>query len=119
MRLRPPIDPRNQETYRYLERHRGMLVQGDCRSAVPRPPALLTEEYGVLAQILAPVIVSGCVVGAVSVHQAGMTRDWSEADIGEVRRAVARLEAAIGSGPAGGRNLASSSPAGVTPGEPA
>jgi GAF domain-containing protein len=91
----PPIDPRTHETYRYLDEHRITLVQRDCRVAVPRPPDLLVRDYGVLAQIIAPVTVGHQMRGVISLHQAARTRDWSERDVAAVELARRALEAEL------------------------
>jgi GAF domain-containing protein len=70
-------------TYVYLEQQRRILVQADCRHDPPAPPASLIEDYGVLAQMLAPVLdrAGTALVGTISVHSQGRTRTWTVADV--------------------------------------
>jgi GAF domain-containing protein len=77
-------------TYAWLGEHRAVLVQDDCRED-PLPPRMLTEDYGVGAQLLGPLLRDGELVGTVSVHHEGGPRSWSEADVDAVVAAVQRL----------------------------
>lgn len=80
-------------TYLWLREHRAILVQNDCLDD-PRPPRMLTDHFGVTAQLLGPLLRDGVLVGSISVHQQGGPRTWSEADVRAVAYAVQRLRAA-------------------------
>jgi GAF domain-containing protein len=95
----PGVDPRQYETYQYLARYMQALVQPDCREGPPHPPPMMIEHYGVLAQILSPVSIDGELVGAISLHQAGRTRDWSDQDLSAVAMARRRVEVQLTQNP--------------------
>lgn len=94
MRTTQPPGIAAAQTYVYLEQQRDLLVQRDTTEA-PLPPRSLIENFGVGAQMLAPIVVDDSMVGTISVHQEGGPRDWSEADIGALRRARSDLEQAM------------------------
>jgi len=77
-------------TYRWLTEHRTLLVQNDCRDD-PRPPSMLTEHFGVGAQLLGPLLRSGALVGTISVHQQGGPRRWSDDDVRALGMAVTKV----------------------------
>ena len=81
MRVGPQPAVREAPTYIFLERERRILVQDDCRAAEHAPPPTLISVYGVLAQMLAPVVVDDRLVATISVHQQGRTRVWSKDDV--------------------------------------
>ena len=83
-------------TYTELERTRTILVQDDCRTQGPRPPASLIEHYRVYAQMLAPVFDGEDMIATISVHQQDRPRHWTEAEVAALRTATAELETALG-----------------------
>jgi maleate isomerase len=85
------LDQRGAATAQWLMRTREILVQDDCATADPPPQALL-EVYGVKAQMLAPIVDEGRVVGWISVHHTPSTRGWSERDVAALRAAAGRVE---------------------------
>jgi len=94
------LDQRNLATVQYLFRTHDVLVQDDCRVAEPPPPAALVDVYGVRAQMLAPLLHRGTVLGWISVHDCTGTRSWSEADVSSLRTAVREIGDGL-LGPAG------------------
>lgn len=88
----PRMEPADHDAYRFLVRERRLLIQEDCRSGEPRPPAALVEHFGVWAQMLAPVIVSDEIRGTISVHLQGATRKWGQPAIDALARARRSLE---------------------------
>lgn len=86
------LDQRGLDTVRYLFRTRETLVQDDCEQADPRPPAPLMSAYGVKAQVLAPLLRSGEVLGWVSVHECRHSRHWSLQDVASVNAAAATVQ---------------------------
>ncbi|MHB1172937.1 MAG: GAF domain-containing protein [Lacisediminihabitans sp.] len=77
-------------TYAYLREHHDLLIQPDC-AVGPQPPETLTGYFGVRAQMLGPLVDGGKVIGTISVHQQGRTRDWTESEVRALREAVARV----------------------------
>lgn len=74
-------------TYVVLSETKAILVQDDCVNEGPEPPRSLVERYRVRAQMLAPVLHDGEMIGTISVHQQDATRHWTEADIAALKRA--------------------------------
>jgi maleate isomerase len=93
------IDLTRAATYRWLERERRLVVQRDCLVDEPAAPAELIELYGVRAQMLAPLVRDGRLVGIVSVHHAATARDWKDAEVGAVEAAAARVLDSLTLGP--------------------
>jgi maleate isomerase len=85
------IDLRAARTFQHLERTHELLVQRDCLSDEPIAPAELIELYGVRAQLLAPLVRDGRLVGIVSVHHAETPREWTPGEIATLERAAARV----------------------------
>lgn len=73
------LDQRNAATAQWVIRNRALLVQPDLSTSEVRAPGPLVDAYGVQAQMLAPVLSRGEVVGWVSVHSAE-PRCWSRRD---------------------------------------
>jgi MFS family permease len=78
-------------TYQVLSRTKAILIQDDCVNTGPRPPRSMTERYRVRAQMVAPVLNDGELIGTVSVHQQDTTRHWSPADIAALERVQAEV----------------------------
>ena len=83
-------------TYTELERTRAILVQHDCRTEGPRPPASLIDHYRVYAQMLAPVFDGDDLIATISVHQQDAPRHWTETEIAALRTATAEVETTLG-----------------------
>jgi maleate isomerase len=85
------IDLRGSETFKFLEREQRNLIQEDCSAGeFPAPPELI-EFYGVKAQMLAPLVRDGRLVGILSVHYAPATRVWTTEEIAALDSAAARI----------------------------
>jgi GAF domain-containing protein len=69
------------------------VVQDDCASASDDPAFhRMREVYGGLAaQIVTPVVVGGRVAAIVSLHQLGLPRRWTEAEVETCRDSAARV----------------------------
>jgi len=93
IRRDPTLPQRDLETVRWIDRHRALLVQPDF-TADPHPPRALLEVYGVRAQMLAPVVRDGDMVGWLSVHSL-TERPWSVADQRALAVAVGQVEEAL------------------------
>ena len=91
-----PFDLRTQGTYVWLAEEQRILVQNDC-SEGPNPPTQLMEVYGVGAQLLAPLIDNGNLIGIISVHHAATTREWTDDEVGVLEQAAADVQAALAS----------------------
>jgi GAF domain-containing protein len=85
------IDLRRAKTFQFLERERRLLVQSDCLVAEPVVPPELIELYGVRAQMLAPLVRDGRLVGIVSVHHAGTPREWTDEEVAALEATAARV----------------------------
>jgi gluconolactonase len=82
---------RASETFRWVAREGRALVQDDiARSAVVPAPAL-TERYGAVAQILAPVVRDGATVGLVSVHEGRGPRRWTPNEVAAAERVASEV----------------------------
>jgi GAF domain-containing protein len=79
---------RGVATVRVLEEQRRPLVQNDCLTEDPAPPRELIERYGVRAQMLAPVVHKGRLVGVISVHHVAGPRLWSTEDVAALKHAA-------------------------------
>ena len=91
----PTLRVRVSATFQWVDRERRVLVQDDLRDADPAPATQLVEQYGARAQMLAPVVRGGEVVGLVSVHYAPGPRQWTEDEISAVEEIVERVERAL------------------------
>lgn len=80
---------------RWVEENLQILVQEDCLTADLAPPPELIEHYGVKAQMLAPVVENGRLIGIISVHYTPEPRHWSEKDIAALQDAAERIEGEI------------------------
>jgi hypothetical protein len=69
------------------------VIQDDCASASVDPAFhRMREVYGGLAaQIVTPVVLDGCVIAIVSVHQLGLQRHWSQSEIEACAETAERL----------------------------
>jgi GAF domain-containing protein len=83
------LQQRKSMTASLLEKTRTMLVQNDCENADTPPPKELMQIYGTKAQMVAPVVRGGDMVGWVSVHYNVSTREWSKQDMAALEAAVA------------------------------
>ena len=85
-------------TYVWLSETRSVLVQADCVHEGPEPPRSLIERYRVRAQMVAPVLADGKVIGTVSVHQQDAVRHWTPDDIAALERAQAEVTVILAAG---------------------
>ena len=79
---------RSAGTVRYLESEQKVLVQRDILGVEPAPAPELVERYGARAQMLAPLIREGRLIGIVSVHHAGGIRDFTSDEVAALEQAV-------------------------------
>ncbi len=85
------LDQWSLSTVQWLEHHKRILVQDDLSSTELRVPAVLTDTWGVKAQMLGPIVQADRLVGWISVHQVGRTRHWSADDEAALSHAVDRV----------------------------
>ena len=85
------IDLRTARTFQFLDREHRVLVQRDCLADEPVAPPELIELYGVRAQMLAPLVRDGRLVGIVSVHHAGTPRKWTDHEVAGLEATAARI----------------------------
>lgn len=91
------LPQRDLDTVRWIEEHRRPLVQPDFANA-PQPPQALVDVYGVRAQMLAPVLHGGDMVGWLSVHSL-TERAWTDADQLATEVAARDTEALLAASP--------------------
>lgn len=92
-------------TYEYLMRRKRILIQGDCLKTRLAPPQSAIEEFGLRAQMLAPIVVEDRVVGIISVHQVGETRSWKTNDKAALATATECVRRQLATRSAGGGSL--------------
>lgn len=83
---------RDIPTVRFLEEQRRPLVQKDCLADDLALPSELTELYGVRAQMLAPLVRGGRLIGVISVHYVPGPRDWNADDVAALQEAAERVQ---------------------------
>lgn len=88
-------DLREAKTFQWVEREQRVLVQDDTLHADPPVPPALVDVYGARAQMLAPVVRHGELVGVVSVHYAPGPRAWTAEERAVLERARARVESEL------------------------
>jgi GAF domain-containing protein len=96
LRAETVIDLRAAPTFIALERDREILVQEDLERADPAPPAALVQRYGARAQMLAPLVDGGRLVGIVSVHESTGPRRWSSHDVAALVATTTVIAGALG-----------------------
>ena len=89
------IDLRAAATFQWLAREHRTLVQRDCLRDEPVAPQALADLYGVRAQILAPLVRDGRLVGIVSVHHAATPRVWAPSEVAAAESAARRALALL------------------------
>lgn len=92
------IDQRALPTVRFLEERRVPLVQPEFRTTAHPPPQALIDVYGVQAQMLAPLVHGGELVGWVSVHEVGREREWPPDQVAVLEAAAAEALAVLTAG---------------------
>ena len=92
------IDQRALPTVRFLEERRVPLVQPEFRTTAHPPPQALIDVYGVQAQMLAPLVHGGDLVGWVSVHEVGREREWPAAQVAVLETAAGEALAVLAAG---------------------
>jgi len=95
LKLDSSLNQRSLGTVQWLEKHHDLLIQSDCINAEVPPPKALMNVYGVTAQMLAPLVYGGEVLGWISVHHMGGTREWQDAEVALLREATARARAIL------------------------
>jgi maleate isomerase len=85
------LDQWSLATVQWLERHKRILVQDDLSSTELQVPAVLTDRWGVKAQMLGPIVQADRLVGWISVHQVGRRRHWSAQDEAALSHAIDRV----------------------------
>jgi GAF domain-containing protein len=82
--------------YDVVSRERVMLVQTDCESDERPPPREIIRDYGVRAQMLAPVVRGGRLIAIVAAHELSGPRQWSSEDIAALELAVEQTSNVLG-----------------------
>jgi GAF domain-containing protein len=86
------IDLAASPTFEFLASEQALLIQSDLLAADPAPPPELIEHYGARAQMLAPIVRDGRLVGIVSVHYAPGPREWTDEDIAALGNAAGTVQ---------------------------
>ena len=89
------IDLRASPTFEFLDREQRLLIQSDLLDSDVAPPPELIAQYGARAQMLAPVVSDGRLVGIISVHYVPGPRTWTAEDIAALERATRQVHAAL------------------------
>lgn len=92
------LDQRALPTVRFLEERRAPLVQPEFRTTAHPPPQALIDVYGVQAQMLAPLVHDGELVGWVSVHEVGREREWPAGQVAVLEAAAGEVLAVLTAG---------------------
>lgn len=92
-----PYDLREVETVKFLMREKRILVQNDTRQP-PSPPREMIEEEGIGAQMLAPLLRDGELIGVIALHHRGGPREWSPDDVAALEHAVERVHGELSKG---------------------
>ena len=90
------VDLRSQPVVRELLQGR-QVVQPDCATAFSDPAfQRMRETYGGLAaQIVTPVLVGDRLAAILSVHQLGVARSWTDAEIEACKNAATQTGALL------------------------
>src|SRR5262249_34846162 len=89
------IDLRAAPTFVFLAEERRPLIQANVLDTEHPPPPELIELYGARAQMLAPILRDGEMVGILSVHYAPGPREWTVEDIATLERAAEQIRAQL------------------------
>ncbi|MCP9486018.1 MAG: GAF domain-containing protein [Gaiellaceae bacterium MAG52_C11] len=89
------IDPRAGETFLFVERELRPVVQDDILLDELAPPPGFSVRYGARAQMLAPVVRGGRLLGVVSVHQVDAPRHWSISDLAILKLAAESAQCVV------------------------
>lgn len=68
---------RQAPTFKYVDETHDVLVQSDLRTEPLQGCSYLTDDFGVTAQMLAPILEEQRMIGLISVHFTGGERDWT------------------------------------------
>lgn len=84
-------DAAGSATYAYLRGEQQLLIQADCATAAIAPPRSTQEQFGVRAQMLAPIVVDGVTRGVISVHETSGPREWTAVDTAALEAAAEQV----------------------------
>ncbi len=68
---------RQAPTFKYVDETHDVLVQSDLPTEPLQGCSYLTDDFGVTAQMLAPILEGELMIGLISVHFTGGKRDWT------------------------------------------
>lgn len=81
------LDQWAMPTVQWLNTHHDILVQNDFATDPPPVTPALVDVYGVRAQMLGALVVDGRMLGWISVHEVGASRQWTEGETSALRQA--------------------------------
>ena len=87
---------REAPTFKFIDATHQLLVQGDLETDELQGCPYLRNDFGVDAQMLAPILQDGCMTGIISVHYTGGRRTWSEDDVAALERACDAVYGELG-----------------------
>lgn len=88
------VTPAHAEVLDMLRNNR-VVVQSDVSRGDVKVAPELSVRYGVVAQLVAPVLVGDELIAIVSVHDTSRPRDWEESEQEALADAVARVAAVL------------------------
>ena len=68
---------RQAPTFKYVDKTHDVLVQSDLPTEPLQGCAYLTDDFGVTAQMLAPILEGERLIGLISVHFTEGKREWT------------------------------------------
>lgn len=78
---------RQAPTFKYVDRTHDVLVQSDLSTEPLRGCAYLTDDFGVTAQMLAPILEGERLIGLISVHFTEGEREWTDEHVQSLKDA--------------------------------
>jgi GAF domain-containing protein len=92
------LDQWNCAAVKWLIKNKRTFIMNDCLNpwdSEVAPEAAVIETYGILSEMLTPVIKNGEMVGWVSVHYTKGSRKWTEEEIRMIEIAADRVRSVL------------------------
>ena len=84
---------RQVPTFKYVDETHQVLVQNDLPTEPLQGCSYLTDDFGVTAQMLAPILEGESLIGLISVHFTGGKRQWASEHVQALEEACAASKA--------------------------
>jgi GAF domain-containing protein len=88
-------DIRDAPTFRHLDRTHELLVQEDMTKEELQGHPYLRNDFAVTAQMLAPLVRDGRMIGIISAHYVDGPRTWTDEDVAAIEEACRRTHAEL------------------------